>query len=145
MNAAAGTWSTAPSSTAYEAESNSNTLSSGATTLSCSGCSASKVVGDLGGPSDGTLKFNGLSSSATTRSTIQLYYANGDTTQRFASVSVNGQSQTIAFIPTANGQAVNVASIDAQLNSGSSNTLTISGINSGWGRPPELVSSELVS
>ncbi len=74
-----------------------------------------------------------------------MYYANGDSTQRFASVSVNGQSQTIAFIPTENGQAVNVASIDAQLNSGSSNTLTIGGINGGWGKSTELFSGEFVS
>ncbi|KAL7271775.1 hypothetical protein RUND412_005446 [Rhizina undulata] len=132
IDAAAGTWSTPPSDNSYEAESSSNTLGGGAETVSCSGCSGSTAIGYLGGTSYGSLQFNGVYSSTTTTTTIRIEFANGDSIQRYAAVSVNGVSQRVAFLPTGTGQTVGVASFNAKLISGSSNTVNISGIDGGW-------------
>jgi hypothetical protein len=127
-------WSTSPAETTPEAESSSNTLSNGAVTLTCSGCSGSKSVGYLGGSSDGTLKFNGVSSNATTKTTIQVRYENGDSSQRYATVTVNGKSQVLAFIPSTNGNTPFSSTLNVELNAGSSNVITIAGYGSGWGK-----------
>lgn len=63
-------------------------------------------------------------------------YTNGDTTQRIADVTVNGVTQKIAFVPSANGQTTGVASITVNLNSGTGNTLKIAGSNGGYGMCP---------
>jgi hypothetical protein len=126
-------WTPGPAETTPEAESSSNTLSNGAKILSCSGCSGGKSVGYVGGSSDGTLKFNGISSNATTKTTIQVRYENGDSTQRYAKVTVNGNSQILAFIPSTNGNTPFSSTLHAELNAGSSNVITIEGYNGGWG------------
>lgn len=46
---------------------------------------------------------------------------------------VNGQSQRVAFVPSASGQITGVASFQAQLNSGSSNSVRVEGLDGGWG------------
>lgn len=60
-------------------------------------------------------------------------YTNGDTTQRIADVTVNGVTQRVAFVPSANGQITGVASITVNLNNGAANTLKIAGANGGYG------------
>lgn len=91
------------------------------------------AIGYLGGSSSGTVTFNNIASSANTRTTIRMRYTNGDTTQRFANLVVNGQSQRVAFVPSANGQTTGVASFQVSLNSGGSNSVRVEGINGGWG------------
>lgn len=63
-------------------------------------------------------------------------YTNGDTTQRFADITVNGVTQKIAFVPSASGQITGVASITVNLNSGTGNTVKIAGSNGGYGMYP---------
>ncbi|KAI5854710.1 galactan 1,3-beta-galactosidase [Tricharina praecox] len=125
-----GSWSAAPSDTVYEAE--SATLGGGAQTVTCSGCSGS-AVGYIGGTSSGTVTFSNVQSDVTTRTTIRMRYTNGDTTQRFALIEVNGVGQRVAFIPGGSGQETAVVSFTAQLNAGTSNTIRISGVDGGWG------------
>lgn len=132
LNAAAGIWSAPPSDNSYEAESSTNTRTTGTQIVSCSDCSGTSV-GYIGGSGGGTLQFNGVSSSATTRTTIRMRYTNGDTTQRIADITVNGVTQKIAFVPTASGQITGVASISVNLNNGAANTLKIAGSNGGYG------------
>lgn len=130
-NVSAGTWTPGPSETQPEAE--SATLSSGATVVSCSGCSGSQAVGYIGGSSHGTLTFSGVSSNVATKSTIRVKYENGDSSQRFATVSCNGVSQTIAFLPTDNGYTPGSSSVHCNLNAGSSNTVVITQTDGTYG------------
>jgi hypothetical protein len=102
--------------------------------LTCSGCSGGKSVGYIGGSSSGTLQFNGVSSNATTKTTVQVRYENGDSSQRYATVTVNGKSQVLAFIPSTNGNTPSSASLNVELNAGASNVVTIGGYQGGWGK-----------
>uniref|UniRef100_A0A8H7NCE2 CBM6 domain-containing protein n=1 Tax=Bionectria ochroleuca TaxID=29856 RepID=A0A8H7NCE2_BIOOC len=124
-------WSAAPSESAYEAE--AGTLSNGAVTVSCSGCSGGTAVGYIGGSSGGTLRLSGLSSGATSRATLKVRYANGDSGERYGSVNVNGVSQSIAFLPTSSGQSAGTSAVHVNLNSGSGNTFQITGLNGQYG------------
>ncbi|ORY57262.1 galactan 1,3-beta-galactosidase [Pseudomassariella vexata] len=128
-NVSAGTWSAGPSESQPEAE--SAALSSGAATISCSGCSGAESVGNIGGSMDGEVTFSGLSSSAATRSTVRIKYENGDTAQRHANVIVNGVSQVVAFLPTANGQTPGSSTLHCDLLAGTGNTITIAGLGDG--------------
>lgn len=130
-NVAAGTWSTAPTDTSYEAE--SGTISGGSQKLSCSGCSGGTSVGYLGGSSGGALTINNIVTDITGLTTVRIRYANGDSTQRFADVTVNGVKQRVAFVPSGGGQMVFTASFTAGLVKGSGNTMKIEGVNGGWG------------
>lgn len=132
INAVAGTWSAPPADNSYEAESSTNTRTSGTQILSCTDCSGTSAVGYIGGSAGDTLTFNGISSSATTRTTIRMRYTNGDTTQRFADITVNGVTQRIAFVPTGSGQITGVASMTFNLNSGTGNTLKVAGVDGGY-------------
>ncbi|PQE29331.1 Glycosyl hydrolase family 43 protein [Rutstroemia sp. NJR-2017a WRK4] len=133
INAAAGTWSTAPSETTPEAESSTNALASGAKIIACSGCSGSDSVGYIGGPSPGgTLTFNGISSSAATTTTLRIHHTNGDSTQRYANVIVNGVSNIVAFLPTTNDNTPGTSLLTTPLKSGTSNVIVFQSYNSGW-------------
>ena len=125
----AGSWSPGPSESWPEAESAST--SNGAVVIDCSGCSGSKAVGYIGGPSHGTLSFSNITSSANTRSTIRIKYENGDASQRFANITVNGVTQTLAFLPTADGQTPGSSVLHADLVAGSGNTIIITGSSDG--------------
>lgn len=83
-----------------EAESSTNTLSNGAKALDCSGCSGTKDIGYIGGGPGGTLTFTNVTSSVATMSTIRVAYINGDKSQRYANVVVNGVGRILAFVPT---------------------------------------------
>ncbi|KAK8005377.1 glycosyl hydrolase family 43 protein [Apiospora arundinis] len=105
----AGTWAAGPSETSPEGE--SGTMAGGARTISCGSCSGGTSVGYIGGPQG---------------------HLNGDSSQRSAIVTVNGQSQTVAFLPSENGNSVPATSVvHAQLNAGSENTIVIAGVGGG--------------
>ncbi|GFF31310.1 hypothetical protein IFM46972_03196 [Aspergillus udagawae] len=128
-----GTWTPGPAETTPEAESSTSVLSNGAKAVSCSGCSGSQAVGWIGGPSGGTLKIVGVESSASTRSTIRVKYENGDSSQRYATVSVNGKTQVLAFLPSGGGDTPASSTLHVDLNSGSGNTVTFSAYGQGYG------------
>ncbi|KAG2007717.1 hypothetical protein GB937_008367 [Aspergillus fischeri] len=126
-----GTWTPGPTETNPEAESSTNALSNGAKIISCSGCSGAQAVGWIGGPSDGTLRIVGVESSASTRSTIRVKYENGDSSQRYATVNVNGKTQVLAFLPSGGSPAS--STLHGDLQSGSGNTVTLSAYGQGYG------------
>jgi hypothetical protein len=133
VNNGAGKWAAGPSETTPEAEASANTLSGGAKSVACTGCSGSKAIGYIGGSPGGKLVFNGVSSSASTLTTIRIHYTNADSTQRYANVVVNGVSHIVAFIPTPDDNTPGTATLNAQLNSGSSNVIEFGAYNGGWG------------
>ena len=134
LDISAGTWTTGPSETTPEAESSSNILSGGAIILSCSGCSGSESVGYIGGSSNGILTFPDISSSVSTTTTIRIHYENGDASQRYANVVVNGVTHIVAFVPTASGSTPGTSTLTVPLKSGSQNVITFEGYNGGWGK-----------
>ncbi|QRV84826.1 glycoside hydrolase family 43 protein [Ceratobasidium sp. AG-Ba] len=87
-----------------DANSGSMTAGRAAVVASCSGCSGGFAVGYLGGSGNGVLTFNNVGSNASTRTTLRIKHENGDTAQRYGTITVNGVSQTVAFLPTADGQ-----------------------------------------
>ncbi|KAF7591362.1 hypothetical protein BBP40_001640 [Aspergillus hancockii] len=128
-----GTWSASGTGTKYAAESSGNVLSNGAKIITCSGCSGGKSVGYVGGSRDGKLQIGGITSTASTATTIRVQYANGDSTQRYAKVTVNGHTQTLAFLPSSNGNSPFISTLHASLEKGGSNTITFSAYDGGWG------------
>lgn len=90
-------------------------------------------LGTSAAPNNGQIKFNGISSEASTESTIRVKYENGDSNQRYATVEVNGRSQILAFVPSTDGNTPFSSSLNADLEEGSGNTIVISGYNGGWG------------
>jgi hypothetical protein len=76
----------------------------------------------------------GVESSASTRSTIRVKYENGDSSQRYATVSVNGKTQVLAFLPSGGGDTPASSTLHVDLNSGSGNTVTFSAYGQGYGR-----------
>jgi hypothetical protein len=129
-NVATGSASSGPSETSYEGE--SATLSGGAKSVSCTGCSGKSAAGYIGGSATGSASFASVSSSATTRTTIRIKYLNGDKSQRFSDVSVNGgAAQSVAFLPSV-GTDPGSSSVHVDLKAGV-NTVKISASGSGWG------------
>ncbi|TVY31533.1 hypothetical protein LSUB1_G008120, partial [Lachnellula subtilissima] len=126
-------WSNGPSETTPEAEASTNTLSGGAKVIACSGCSGAQSIGYIGGGSGGKLIFPSISSSVATTSTIRIHYTNADSSQRYASVVVNGVSHVVAFIPTPDDNTPGTATLTVPLNSGSANTIAFEAYNGGWG------------
>lgn len=139
-----GTWTPGPAETTPEAESSTSVLSNGARVISCSGCSGNQSVGWIGGPSDGTLQIVGVQSDASTTSTIRVKYENGDSSQRYATVNVNGISQVLAFLPSGDGNTPASSTLHVQLQSGSSNTVTFSAYQQGYGRLLSFSSLEVI-
>ncbi|KAG8764343.1 hypothetical protein FRC12_008158 [Ceratobasidium sp. 428] len=125
-----GSMTAGPSENQYEAESASR--SGSASVSSCSGCSGSSAVGNIGGSGNGVLTFNNVVSNASTRTTLRIKDQNGDSSQRYGTVTVNGVAQTVAFLPTADGQTPGSSVVHVNLNSGSSNTVVIAKSGSGY-------------
>lgn len=145
LDISTGQWTPGPSETTPEAESSSNTLSGGANVISCSGCSGGKAVGDIGGSSNGIIVFNNVSSTVSTMSSIRVHYENGDTTQRFASVSVNGgTAQVLAFLATADGQTPGTSVFNVQLEEGTANRIEFAAYEGGYGEFGASSSNELL-
>lgn len=128
-----GTWSSGGDETDPEAEASTNVLSNGAKVISCSGCSGDESVGWIGGSDNGTLEMRNISSDASTTTTIQVRYENGDSTQRYATVTVNGKSQILAFLPSDNGNTPATSVLNAQLESGDDNIITFSAYEEEYG------------
>jgi hypothetical protein len=114
-------WRTAPAERVYEGE--AATLSNGARSVSCSGCSGSSAAGYIGGDGDGSLQVT-VTSDAATKTTLRLGHANGNSVERYASVSVNGVSREIPFLPTNDGQTPSSSTLNVDLRAGS-NTIVI--------------------
>ncbi|KNG91173.1 glycosyl hydrolase family 43 protein [Aspergillus nomiae NRRL 13137] len=113
-----GTWSSAGDGSSYEAESSDNALTNGAKIISCSGCSGGKDH-------------------------HRVRYANGNNSQRFANVTVNGQSHVLAFLPSGSGNTPFTSTLHTTLDQGDTNTITFSVYEEGWGPDlDELVISE---
>lgn len=129
-DAAAGTWAAGPGETAPEGE--SGTLAGGARKLSCGSCSGGASVGYIGGPDGGSLTLGGVKSSRAGRTTLRIKYLNGDSAQRSAVVTVNGQAQTVSFLPSENGNSAPATSVvHVELKAGSENTIVIAGVGGG--------------
>ncbi len=116
---------------AYEAESGSNTLAGGAGVVSCSTCSGGNKVGNVGNNA-GTLQFNSVNGASAGNYTLTIYYINGDTAARNATMSVNGGTgNNVSFPVTGSWTTVGSLQTTISLNSGSSNTIKFSNA-SGW-------------
>ncbi|KAK7448018.1 hypothetical protein CaCOL14_007348 [Colletotrichum acutatum] len=119
-------------------------LSSGANLQSCSGCTSSNKVGNLGGSSNGRVVLSNVSTSKAGTQTVLFDYINGDVgylggsnNERLASISVNGgAAQTVSFplsgynwsADVFKGYAVELTGFTA----GGANTISISGVGSAW-------------
>ncbi|KAF1836775.1 Arabinanase/levansucrase/invertase [Decorospora gaudefroyi] len=124
-----GSMTSGPTENQYEGE--AATMSNGARTVSCSSCSGGNSAGYLGGSSAGAVTFVNVQSEATTRTTIRIKHLNGDRSQRYATVIVNGKSQNLAFLPHGGGNpGSSVVHVD--LNQGG-NVVEIVNSNGGWG------------
>ncbi|KAE8154278.1 glycosyl hydrolase [Aspergillus avenaceus] len=128
-----GTWSSAGTTKTYEAEASDNELSNGAKAVTCSNCSGGKAVGYIGGSEEGTLQINNVAGDASGTTTIRVRYANGDSSQRYANVTVNGESQVLAFLPSDNGNTPASSTLHVSLEEGRSNTIIVGAYNDGWG------------
>ncbi|KAI0670505.1 galactan 1,3-beta-galactosidase [Trametes maxima] len=118
VNVGAGTFSVA-SGTTYEAE--KGTLGGSSRLLSNSAFSGGSAVGYLGNGGSVTITVQGRG----TAQWVSLYIANGDSSWRTTTVSVNGGSSVTLDQPNTGGAGV-VLSIPVQLNLRSgSNTITI--------------------
>jgi Phosphoinositide phospholipase C, Ca2+-dependent/Carbohydrate binding module (family 6) len=108
----------------YEAEAANNTLANGAKVQSCTGCSGGTDVGDVG--NGGTLQFNDITANSSGQYTLTIWYVNGDTAPRTASISINGGAATsVSFPVTGQWDIVNVITMTVNLNAGN-NTLLFS-------------------
>ncbi|KAI0043240.1 carbohydrate-binding module family 35 protein [Auriscalpium vulgare] len=117
VNVNAGTYSVA-SGTTYEAE--SGTRSGSATLLTDSSFSGGKGVGYLGEGGSVAITVQGQGKAQW----VALYYANGDSTWRNTTVSVNGGSSVLVDQPnTGSGHVILSMPVKLNLNQGS-NTLT---------------------
>ncbi|KDN66330.1 putative galactan 1,3-beta-galactosidase [Colletotrichum sublineola] len=129
-NVSAGTWAVAPTETSYEGE--AAALSGGAKVISCTGCSGTMAAGYIGGSAGGKVQFSGVSAQASGRTTVRVKHLNGDTSQRWGTVTCNGVSQTIGFLPTADGNTPGSSSVFCNLNAGSGNTVSFASADSSW-------------
>lgn len=112
-------------------------MSGGAKTVSCSSCSGSSAAGYIGGSAGGTLKFPNVSSTVDTNTTIRINYMNGDKTQRYANVLVNGVANVVAFVPTTTPMA---STLTVPLKKGTANVIEFQAYNGGWGKLRILLS-----
>ncbi|KAJ7071396.1 galactan 1,3-beta-galactosidase [Mycena amicta] len=119
LNLAAGTWSIA-SGTTYEAE--SGVLSGSAVISSGTSFSGGKAVGFLGNGGSLTITVQGIGAAQW----VSLYIANGDSTWRNTTVSVNGGTAVVLQQPNTGGGSV-ILSIPIKLTlRNGSNTITFS-------------------
>ncbi|RDW67629.1 glycoside hydrolase family 43 protein [Coleophoma cylindrospora] len=132
LSLSSGTWTPGPSETTPEAEASSNVLTNGAVKQTCTGCSGGESVGYIGGSANGTLTFTGISSTVSTTTTIRVHHENGDSTQRYAVVTVNGVEKIVAFLPTTDGNTPGTSILTVPLLKGNSNVIEFAGYDGGW-------------
>ncbi|KAF9569839.1 galactan 1,3-beta-galactosidase [Agrocybe pediades] len=120
VNLSSGTY-TAATGTTYEAE--SGTITGSATVASDSSFSGGKAVGYLG--KGGSVTINNVQGIGAAQ-WVSLYYANGDSTWRNTTVSVNGGASVLVDQPNTGGGHV-ILSVPVKLNLRSgSNSITFS-------------------
>ncbi|MBB5638090.1 alpha-galactosidase [Pedobacter cryoconitis] len=112
--------------TIYEAE--TGTLSGGANIQSCNSCSGSKMVGNLGGTTNGSLLSSVNVSTAGTYN-LTVYYATNDPRSIFLKVNNNAAIQLPCF-SSGGWTTVATTTVVVNLNSGN-NTIKMDN-NSGW-------------
>lgn len=78
------------------------------------------------------MTFPNISSSVATTTSIRIKYLNGDSSQRYATVVVNGVSYIVAFLPTSGGTPGSSV-LTVPLQAGTGNVIEIKGYNGGWG------------
>ncbi|KAI0425476.1 glycoside hydrolase superfamily [Xylaria sp. FL1042] len=121
----------------------SGTLSSGANLQTCSGCTSSNKVGNLGGSSNGKVILSNIRTSQATQTVkfdyinCEIGYLGSSNNERLASVSVNGGAAQVVSFPISGynwdsdiyeGYGVELSGF----NTGGANTITISGSGTGW-------------
>lgn len=127
-------------------EAESGALSSGAVVTTCSGCSGGSKVGNLGGSANGRLTLSNIRTSQASQA-VRISYVNcevaysfdgkGLINERLASISVNGGAPVTVSFPLSgyNWDKDVYAEYLVQLsgfNTGSTNTITISGSGSNY-------------
>lgn len=125
------TWAVGPEEGRYEGE--DATLTNGAVAVGCSGCEGGRAAGYIGGEGGGVLEWDGVSSGATTRTTLRVRYANGNSVERHAMVSVNGVEQRVAFLPTANGNTPGSSAVHCDLREGADNRIVVTTHDGSYG------------
>jgi hypothetical protein len=80
------------------------------------------------------LTFPNISSNSGGMTTIRVHNTNGDSSQRYANVIVNGQSYVLAFCPTPDGNTPAASVLNVPLNAGSGNVIQFQSYNGGWGK-----------
>lgn len=132
LDATTGSWTPASKSeTNYEAE--AANLSGGSRIAECARCNGGKVVGYVGGPPNGAATFSVTNTAPPGRRTVRIIYTNGDRTQRFAQVAVNGAAgQTVAFLPSSDGATPATSVVHLELKEGA-NSIRISAFEQSWG------------
>jgi hypothetical protein len=137
INTSTGSWSRIPATT-YKAQSSVNILGGSARVMDCSDCSGGKDVGYLG-KNNGTLQFNGVSTACTGDYLLVIYYANGDSGARMASISVNGGPASMLSFASSHGSSlVATLPVIVHLKAGK-NTIKFSN-TSGWAPDIDKVS-----
>jgi len=119
----------------YEAD--KATLGGSADANSCSACLDGEKVSDVGGGSEGTVTFTGISEPSTGSYTMTVSYLSVGKA-RPAVITVNGTAQTVTFAETSASSysVIGTATITVSLKAGSSNTIEFSG--SGTTGAPDL-------
>lgn len=138
-----GSWTPVSNTTKLGSKS-SGALGGSAKALSCSG-SSSEIIGYIGGPNNGTLTFNSVSFADAGENTVQISYGNGDSTQRYCTVTVNGQAHVLAFLPTGGPQSLGVSVLNANFNQGSSNIISFSAYKSQYCKSRKLQAHYTIS
>lgn len=133
---------TTPPPTYTYLSASTGSLSNGATTQSCPGCTSSHKVSYLGGPSNGSLVLSNIPASTATQTVLfdyinsEISYLGNGSNERLASVSVNGgAAQTVSFpLSGYNWDRDVYRGWAVQLNGfrpGRANTIAISGVEGG--------------
>jgi hypothetical protein len=131
LNAKVGTWKDGQDEEKYQGQ--HAKLSNGARILSCSGCEGKKSAGYIGGPSHGEALFTDIRANGAGKRMMRIFSPNGDQTERFAGVEVNGGKPIrVSFLPTDDGATPGVSGVIVDLKDGL-NTIKIGGIDDGWG------------
>lgn len=126
----------------YEAEASGNTRSGSAAIAPCATCSGVSRIGHVGNGSANTLRFNGVSATASGPAVATIAYVNGDSTTRRATLQVNGSQTptTVAFPPTGSWRTPGTVSVVVSLAKGGTNTMTFSNTSA---RAPDLDAIEV--
>ncbi|KAG9101426.1 hypothetical protein FS749_007233 [Ceratobasidium sp. UAMH 11750] len=94
-------------------------------------CSGGSAAGYLGGVEKGTLTFNNIMSVSNLRTTIRIRAPNGDRTPRNTTVTINGVSRVVPFLPSDNGNVPGTVALNVDFKRGN-NTIVISGFQGGY-------------